>query len=367
MNKQIQPYGLTRRLLHLYALLCVVVTLVLIGIGGVVTSTGSGLAVPDWPTSYGYNMFLFPFSRWFGDRAIFYEHTHRIVASGLGFMMIGLCLWLWLSREKQERPWLCWTGSAALVMVIIQGILGGLRVTELNNFLGLIHGCLAQAFLLLVAAIALFLSKSWIRWGATVATAQFAPVVRNSSARLARFGCWVALVIFVQLMLGAAMRHQHNGLAVPDFPLAYGQVWPSTNVSALEEINLTRQQNNLMPVTIGQIHLHMVHRAMACVVAALVIGYAVKILKAMPGTRFARFAAIALIAGVTAQFALGAWTVLSNKAADIATAHVLGGALLLLLCGLLVIVFYRAAQSEGVMAPANEESSTGLEAVRQNA
>ena len=95
--------------LHAFAVITAVSTLVLICFGGLVTSHGAGLAVPDWPNSYGYNMFLFPVSMWVGG--IFYEHTHRLVASAVGLLTLILSLWLWL---RDPRKWLRWLGVVAL-------------------------------------------------------------------------------------------------------------------------------------------------------------------------------------------------------------------------------------------------------------
>ena len=127
--------------LHRFAVGIAAATLVLLCFGGLVTSHGAGLAVPDWPNSYGYNMFLFPISKWVGG--IFYEHTHRLVASGVGFLTIILAVWLW---RKEERRWLRWLGWGALVLVALQGVLGGLRVTLLKDEIGIFHAALAQFF-----------------------------------------------------------------------------------------------------------------------------------------------------------------------------------------------------------------------------
>src|SRR5690242_17439126 len=109
--------------LNRFACLTAVITLVLVGIGGLVTSHGAGMAVPDWPTTYGYNMFFFPISKWVGG--IFYEHTHRLVASGVGFLTVILAVWLWV---KEPRAWVRWLGVLAVFAVVLQGVLGGLRV-----------------------------------------------------------------------------------------------------------------------------------------------------------------------------------------------------------------------------------------------
>src|SRR5947199_5906941 len=104
------------RWLHRFAVLTALATLALIGIGGLVTSKEAGMSVPDWPTTYGYNMFFFPFSKWVGG--IFYEHTHRLMASSVGFLTVILSVWLWL---KDARRWMHWLGLWALLAVILQG------------------------------------------------------------------------------------------------------------------------------------------------------------------------------------------------------------------------------------------------------
>src|SRR3982751_2091754 len=142
--------------LHRFAWFTTIATLFLICSGGMVTSKGVGLAVPDWPTTFGYNMFLFPASRWIGG--IFFEHTHRLIASSVGFLTIILAVWLWFS---ESRRWVRMLGLTAVLAVILQGVLGGLRVTMLKDEIGIFHACLAQAFFGLVVIIALVTSRSW--------------------------------------------------------------------------------------------------------------------------------------------------------------------------------------------------------------
>src|ERR1700756_517995 len=151
-------FDLQKRLLHWYAIFVATSVLVLICSGGLVTSHGAGMAVPDWPNSFGYNMFLFPVSRWVGG--VFFEHTHRLIASGVGLLTIVLCV---ATLVVEDRSWVKWLSGGAVLAVIIQGVLGGLRVTEHNAVLGLFHGCLAQAFFCLVATIALVTSRFWCR------------------------------------------------------------------------------------------------------------------------------------------------------------------------------------------------------------
>src|SRR5690349_12551144 len=143
--------------LHRFAVLTAAATFCLIWVGGLVTSHGAGMAVPDWPTTYGYNMFFFPISKWVGG--IFYEHSHRLVASGVGLLTVILAMWLWL---REDRRWIRWLGGVALFLVVAQGILGGLRVTHMMDVLGVFHGTLAQLFFVLVSSIALFTSRWWV-------------------------------------------------------------------------------------------------------------------------------------------------------------------------------------------------------------
>src|SRR5215470_10268056 len=142
--------------LNRFAWLTCVATLLLICSGGMVTSKNVGLAVPDWPTTFGYNMFLFPVSKWIGG--ILFEHTHRLMGSLVGFLTIILAVWLWFS---EDRRWVRNLGVIAVAGVILQGILGGLRVTMLKDEIGIFHACVAQAFLGLLAVIALATTNFW--------------------------------------------------------------------------------------------------------------------------------------------------------------------------------------------------------------
>ena len=318
-----------------FAALTALATLGLIVVGGLVTSHGAGMAVPDWPTTYGYNMFLFPFSHWLFDRnGIFYEHSHRLVASGVGLLTTILAIWLWL---KEERRWLRWLGVLAFFAVVFQGVLGGLRVTLYKDELGIFHATIAQLFLLLVSAIALFLSRTWQRLG-EFRSRVLCPVIMRPLV------AGTTILILLQLILGATMRHQHAGLAIPDFPLAYGEVWPPTDPAFIAEVNSSRlDPREFSPITAGQIHLHMAHRITACLILAAVFACAIVAWKSSLPDRF-KYAAYAWVGLILFQAGLGAWTVWSNKAADIATAHVLGGAVSLVWGGLFYLALLRIFQ-----------------------
>ncbi len=147
---------------HRIALILTCATFPLLFIGGLVTSKGAGLAVPDWPTTFGYNMFLYPWSKMVGN--IFYEHSHRLVASFVGFLTIALVLTFWL---RERRGWLRWLGVGALGLVIVQGVMGGLRVVLLEDTLAIVHAATAQAFFALTVALAVFTSTGWQNFSAT--------------------------------------------------------------------------------------------------------------------------------------------------------------------------------------------------------
>lgn len=324
----------------MFAVITAIATLCLICVGGLVTSHEAGMAVPDWPTSYGYNMFLFPISKWVGG--IFYEHTHRLLASAVGFLTTILAVWLWV---KEERRWLRWLGVFAWLAVVAQGVLGGLRVTLYKQELGIFHATLAQLFLLTVCAIAFFLSGTWQKLLARGASLRFHPAFRPVVLT-------ATIITLAQLILGATMRHQHAGLAVPDFPLAYGSIWPRTDKAFLEEVNAKRTDyRDFAPITANQIYLHMAHRMNACLVLLSVIAAAVLLRKGQ-NTAVLKKLTSTWVCLVLFQALLGAYTVWSNKAADVATAHVAVGAVSLVFGGLLFIgtapLALRAAEHESV-------------------
>ncbi|MCC7374959.1 MAG: COX15/CtaA family protein [Verrucomicrobiales bacterium] len=296
-----------------YAGFTALATLGLIGLGGLVTSHGAGMAVPDWPTTYGYNMFLFPISQWVGG--IFYEHTHRLYASIVGLLTVILAMGLHFGGA--ERRWARW-GWVAVGLVIVQGVLGGLRVSLMKDQIGILHAALAQAFLVLLALIALGVSPSWRSWSSSAA---------GGSIGTSRWWAATTVMVFCQLLLGAAMRHQHAGLAVPDFPLAYGQLWPSTDPAFLQQVNAARiDTRDFHAITANHIYLHMAHRLFAWVVAGMILVSGWRLRRDFGAASGPGRVATLWMALVVVQVALGAATVWTNKAADIATLHVLVGA-----------------------------------------
>jgi cytochrome c oxidase assembly protein subunit 15 len=168
--------------------------LLLIFVGGVVTNTGSGLAVPDWPTTFGYNMFLYPPSQWVGG--VLYEHSHRLLGSLVGLLTVALAAWLWFG---ETRRWVRWLAAVAVLAVIVQGVLGGLRVVLLQYGLAIVHGGFAHAYLALLAVLAISISPWWQR-AAKIQSA-------SEGLRLRRGAAITAAVVYLQILFGAMLTH----------------------------------------------------------------------------------------------------------------------------------------------------------------
>jgi len=281
-----------------------------------VTSKGVGLAVPDWPTTFGYNMFLFPVSKWIGG--VFFEHTHRLIGSTVGFLIIVLAIWLWRTEDRQTVKTL---GLIAVAAVILQGILGGLRVTMLKDQIGIFHACLAQAFLGLIVFIAIVMTNFWRSLSSNID--------RTKLASIKTIAIVVTIAIYAQLALGAAMRHQHKDLSILDFPTAYGAWIPDTSAGALAKINSWRDAHALSDVDAFQIWLQIAHRFLAVLIGMLVLMFCIRIWRNAREISALRRLSIFWMILFCFQFTLGAWTIWSNKAADIATTHVAVGAIML--------------------------------------
>ncbi len=403
-------------MLHRFAKLVVACTVLLILAGSLVTSHDAGLSVPDWPTSYGWNMFTFPPSMWVAN--IFYEHGHRLIASTVGFLTIILATWLWLA---DARPWLKWFGAAALGAIIAQGVLGGLTVLFfLPAAVSTAHAALAEIFLCMTVAIALFTSPRWMEGYGTAEAAPYGaepddaaphdavpysaenPLVvslsnhepnRSSFDRpvpgkrlilrqaqdergvegpalskrlilrqaqderrvegpvlskrlilrqaqdeprveglrtseciddvtLRRLATATTALIFLQILIGAAMRHTGAGLAIPDFPWMFGHVVP-------DHWN-------------GRIAVHFTHRA-----GALIVTLGIGILSAYVwshhrGRRELAQPAALIVALVVIQVTLGALTVLTRRDIWINSLHVVCGALVLTTSLVLTLRSWRA-------------------------
>lgn len=180
----------------------------MIWIGGLVTTTGAGMAVPDWPNTYGYNLFLYPWQTWvFGPWKLFIEHGHRLFGTVVGMIAIGfLVSTFWC----QKRAALRWFGVAALVGVVSQGILGGLRVLANEVTLAQIHGCVGPAFFAFTVVCAVVTSRRWREAEAPPAAGM---------ARIERLAVIITLLAMLQIVLGSFLRHLPTGARPGDFRL----------------------------------------------------------------------------------------------------------------------------------------------------
>jgi cytochrome c oxidase assembly protein subunit 15 len=286
-------------MLHRFAKFVAGCTVLLVLAGSLVTSTGSGLSVPDWPTTYGWNMFTFPPSKWVGG--IFYEHGHRLIASSVGLLTIVLAVWLWLA---EDRRWMRWLGVTALGAVVAQGVLGGLTVLFfLPPAVSTAHAGLAEIFFCLTVSIAIFTSPRW-RTGYGRTAADPAGVDDPTLRLLATV---TTAFVFVQILIGATMRHTGAGLAIPTFPLAWGRIIP----------------DHWDP----KIAVHFAHRVGALVVTMCILATAGHVWY-HERQRSELTRPVSLLVGLVAlQITLGALTVLSRRDVAINSAHVVCGAL----------------------------------------
>lgn len=309
--------------LHRFIVFCACCTFLLIIAGGLVTSTQSGLSVPDWPNTYGHFMFAFPLDQMVGG--IFYEHLHRMIASTVGFLTIIVAFWLW---KREDRKWVRILGLVALGTVVAQGLLGGLTVLFLlPTAISVSHATLAQTFFSIMVTLAI-ITSSWWR--------DDKPTIDDHSEGISIVSLSIMMTgaIYIQLILGALMRHTNSGLAVPDFPLAYGQLFPSLSPDAIDRYNTQLLRSDIRiaageAVTASQILIHMIHRMWALVVTGMVIWTSIRLFKLSSVKKRISGFAYALLILLAIQLTLGALTVLSLKAVDITTAHVATGALLL--------------------------------------
>ena len=320
-------------LLHLFAALVAASTALLIFAGGLVTSTGSGLSVPDWPNTYGWFMLTFPLDKMVGG--IFYEHSHRLIATSVGLLIIVLTLWLW---RAEPRRWVRRLGYIALAAVITQGILGGITVLWfLPDAISIAHAGLAQLVFCLTVSIALFTSPGWQH----AYTRTQPPLVDDRT--LQAVATMTTVGVYVQIIVGATMRHTGAGLAIPDFPLAFGHLAP--------------------PSWSAPTAVHYAHRLGALLVLALALAAAGHVLYHHRDRAELRRPALLLLGLLAVQITLGALTVLSGKHYVINSLHVVTGAMVL---GTSLVLTLRAGRPRFRLAGpgAIHGSTRGIEAPR---
>lgn len=277
---------------HRFALLTAGATFLLLFVGGLVTSTGSGLAVPDWPLAFGQ---LFPPM----VGGVLYEHGHRLLAALVGLLTIGLAIWLWV---REPRGWVRRLGMGALGAILLQGLLGGVTVlTLLPAPVSVAHALLAQGFFCLTVTLAVVTGPGWAR--------EALPSAGRLGAGLPMLCTVTVGVITAQLVVGAIMRHTGAGLAIPDFPLAFGRLLP--------------------PLDSGAVLIHFLHRVGAVAVTAAVGGTLAWVLARHRKEAWLTRPALAAAGLLLVQLALGALTIWTQKGVVPTTAHVAGGAAVL--------------------------------------
>ena len=325
-------------MLHRFAKLVAACTVLLILAGSLVTSHDAGLSVPDWPTSYGWNMFTFPPSMWVAN--IFYEHGHRLIASSVGLLTIILAVWIWLA---DSRRWLRWFGVAALGAVIAQGVLGGLTVLFfLPPAVSTAHAALAEIFFCMTVAIALFTSPGWIAGYAAGADPRVGPG-GPVGPTLRHLATATTVLIYLQILVGATMRHTGAGLAIPDFPLMFGHVVPDHWSAAIA--------------------IHFAHRAGALVVAAAAVATAAYTWRRYTDRAELAQPVLVLILLVAVQVTLGALTIISRRDPLTNSVHVVCGALVLTTSLVLALRTWRvrfAQQREEPQGTQSAQSTLGF-------
>ncbi|MBI4404813.1 MAG: heme A synthase [Deltaproteobacteria bacterium] len=289
--------------LNRIAILTAVLTWILVVVGALVTSTGSGLSVPDWPLSFG--QFFPPMVG-----GVLFEHGHRMIAGVVGLLAIVQAIFAFL---VEKRGWVKALFASCVALVIVQAVFGGLTVLhQLPVALSVVHACLGQLFFCLAIIAAAVTLPAWNK--------QYEPLSDSGWLSTRTLCILLFSSLFVQLLLGAYMRHLNAGLAIPDFPLSFGSIVP--------------------PFLSEKIAVNFAHRAWALPASALVVWVMSRIY-----IQFSNRLGLVGLAGVLAwlvvlQLMLGALIIWLGRPVGIASAHVAVGALVLgCVCLLTVIIF----------------------------
>lgn len=312
---------------------------VLLMLGAFTTTIGAGMAFPDWPLSNGS---LNPHG-WLTDIAMFAEHSHRLSGATMGLITIGLALWL---ARVESRSWVRKLGWWALVIVIIQGVIGGQRVRldalhlpgiemSVGQLLRIPHGILAQIFVVVLFAIAAALSRPWIE----------APASTFSlNLRTRRLGLACTILVLLQLVIAATMRHFSAGLAIPTFPLT--------------------PDGTLLPTYWNfRVAIHFAHRAMALVLAVALVWYALAVWRERGVSALLKNTAGLMVAILFIQISLGIAVIWTLRGPYATTAHVIVGASTLAVTFLLTWLAHRNSL-EGEVEPLGSVASSGAPSPR---
>ena len=306
-----------------YVRLVVLATAALVFIGATITTTGSGLSVPDWPLSFGT---VNP--KMVGG--VFYEHGHRLVASGVGFLVLVSAIWAsYIRASKVVRR----LALLALGLVVFQGLLGGLTVLmRLPTAVSVAHGTVAQIFFCTVVALAWYTNPSFVHCSPSLR----GPVGRD--LKIASYG--MTGLILLQLLIAATMRHMGAGLVIPDFPRSLGSWIP--------------------PLTSTAIAINFTHRLMAVAILVMSMLLLARILRHGQGQKVLTALGATLLALVLVQGTLGALTVWSGRALVTTSLHVTNGALVLAVSFSIALWVHRLTRPEAAIASQEKPSEEGM-------
>ncbi len=308
--------------LHRFAVVTASATFILIFVGGLVTSTGSALAVPDWPLSFGK---FFPRM----EGGVLYEHGHRMAAGTVTILTLLLMIWAWRS---EPRKWVKYAATVAFGLIIVQAVLGGLTVLLLLRLpIAVAHAATAQAFFCLMVSIALFTNPRWDSERERAAGLRISARGDRRWPALPALAAATTFVIYAQILVGAVMRHLGAGLAIPDFPLSFGRIIP--------------------PLDSGFIAINFAHRCGAIVVTGFVLWTVARVLAAYRDESWLRRPALGLIVLLGIQIGLGAITIWSERAVIPTTAHVAVGAAVLATSLTLTLRAFRLLHGASVSTP----------------
>ncbi|MEM6457985.1 MAG: COX15/CtaA family protein [Planctomycetota bacterium] len=342
VTKTAKPYPKYRWWVQALAVALVAATFVLVAIGGHVTSTDAGMSVPDGFTTFGVWSLIAPLETWWYQSDTRLEHGHRLKGYVVGWLSIGLLVALLLTQGR--RRWLKGLGVGLLVFVVIQGVMGILRVDEVSLVLAGVHGVTGQVFLCLTVLAAAAVGRRWMAVGRAKASER-GSITTTPGGSVRWLPVLLLAALLLQLSLGSAVRHGQAALAIPDWPMHYGEVLPPMSQGEIDRavaaVPADQRPERFAPARVDeqgvkqagtyapwQVHVHLSHRVMGYTIFVLGVLFVAWLVK-----RYADRPAVLVPAGVflvalCLQVLLGVMTVLSGEHATLATSHQTVGAVL---------------------------------------